>query len=67
MLETLFDVQTLKAAAAVLILLTAIYSFVRERIPPDLTALLSLLGLLLTGVLTPSEAFAGFSHRQPSQ
>ena len=29
---------------------------------PDVTALLALLALLLTGVLTPYEAFSGFSH-----
>jgi di/tricarboxylate transporter len=51
-----------KAALSVLILVAAIYSFVKERISPDLTALLAVLALLLTGVLTPIEAFAGFSH-----
>jgi di/tricarboxylate transporter len=52
----------LKAVLAVLILLAAIYSFVKEKISPDLTALLAVLALLLTGVLSPHEAFAGFSH-----
>ena len=51
-----------KAIVAVLILLAAVYSFVKEKISPDLTALLAVLALLLTGVLTPLEAFAGFSH-----
>lgn len=55
-------VQTLKAAAALIILLAAIYSFVKEKISPDLTALLAVIALLLTGILTPGEAFAGFSH-----
>lgn len=54
--------QNIKAAVTLLILAAAIVSFVRERISPDLTALLAVLALLLTGVLTPLEAFAGFSH-----
>lgn len=51
-----------KAVLAVLILLAAIYSFVKEKVSPDLTALLAVLTLLMTGILTPLEAFAGFSH-----
>ncbi len=62
MSDSLFTATNLKSAATILILLLAIYNFVRERIPPDLTALLSLLALLITGVLTPTEAFSGFSH-----
>jgi di/tricarboxylate transporter len=60
--DTYFTAANLKAVATILILLLAIYNFVREKIAPDLTALLSLLALLLTGVLTPTEAFSGFSH-----
>lgn len=60
--EFILTAQTLKAAAALLILFAAIYSFVKEKISPDLTALLAVVALLLTGVLTPLEAFAGFSH-----
>jgi di/tricarboxylate transporter len=56
------SVETLKAAATLAILAAAVYNFVRERIPPDLTALLALCGLLVTGVLSPVEAFSGFSH-----
>ncbi|MCY7347648.1 MAG: SLC13 family permease [Pyrinomonadaceae bacterium] len=61
-LEAVLTAQNLKMAATIIILFAAIYSFVREKIPADLTALLAVLGLLLTGVLTPGEAFAGFSH-----
>ena len=61
-LESVLTAQNLKMAATIIILLAAIYSFVKEKIPADLTALLAVLGLLLTGVLTPGEAFAGFSH-----
>ncbi|NJM52240.1 MAG: SLC13 family permease [Blastocatellia bacterium] len=62
MTESFFTVQNLKAVVTLLILLAAIYSFVKEKISPDLTALLAVIALLLTGILTPAEAFAGFSH-----
>ena len=45
-----------------LILAAAMYGFVSEKFAPDVTSLLALLSLLLTGVLTPYEAFSGFSH-----
>ena len=50
------------AAITLLILAAAVYSWVRERLPADLTSLLAMVALLLTGVLGPEEAFAGFSH-----
>jgi di/tricarboxylate transporter len=54
--------ENFKAALTVVILIAAVYGFVSEKIPPDVTSLLALLGLLLIGVLTPIEAFSGFSH-----
>jgi di/tricarboxylate transporter len=54
--------ETLNMIGAILIVLAALYGFVSERIPPDLVALLALLALVLTGILSPTEAFAGFSH-----
>src|SRR5687768_7023535 len=54
--------ESIKAIVTLIILAGAIYGFISERVSPDLTALLALLALLLTGILTPSEAFAGFSH-----
>src|SRR5918998_535940 len=62
MFDIAVDAVTLKAVATLLILAAAMYGFVSERLAPDLTALLALLALLLTGVLTPYEAFSGFSH-----
>src|SRR5688572_30913124 len=62
MFDTALDAVTLKAVVTLLILAAAMYGFVSERLAPDLTALLALLALLLSGVLTPYEAFAGFSH-----
>ena len=62
MFDMALDAVTLKAVVTLLILAAAMYGFVSERLAPDLTALLALLALLLTGVLTPYEAFSGFSH-----
>jgi di/tricarboxylate transporter len=62
MAETLLTLGTLKAALTVLILGGAVYGFVSEKAPPDVTALLAIIALLLAGVLTPAEAFSGFSH-----
>ena len=60
--ELTFNSETIKAILTLLILLAALYGFVSERLAPDVTALLAMLALLLTGVLTPYEAFSGFSH-----
>ena len=62
MLDFSFNAVTLKAVVTLLILAAAIYGFVSEKLAPDVTALLAALALLLTGVLTPYEAFSGFSH-----
>ena len=62
MFDFSFDAATVKAVVTLLILAATIYGFVSERLAPDVTALLALLSLLLTGVLTPYEAFSGFSH-----
>ena len=62
MFDLSFDAVTLKVVVTLLILVAAMYGFVSERLAPDVTALLALLALLLTGVLTPYEAFSGFSH-----
>jgi di/tricarboxylate transporter len=52
----------LPPALTALILVAAIWSWVSERLPTDVTALLVLVALLLSGVLTSDETFAGFSH-----
>lgn len=47
--------------AFVLILLAAaMICFARETLPVDIVTMLVLLALMFTGILTPSEAFAGF-------
>ena len=62
MFDITFDTISLKAVVTLLILAAAMYGFVSERLAPDVTAFLALLALLLAGVLTPYEAFSGFSH-----
>lgn len=62
MFDIPFDAVTLKAVVTLLILAAAMYGFVSEKLAPDVVSLLALLALLLTGVLTPYEAFSGFSH-----
>jgi len=52
---------TLDIALVLLILAGSIVLFATERLRVDLVALLVLLALLLTGLLTPEEAFSGFS------
>lgn len=47
------------------ILLLALVLFVTELVPMDLTALLAVGLLILTGVLTPAEGFSGFGHPAP--
>jgi di/tricarboxylate transporter len=43
------------------LLVLAVILFARETVPVDFVTLLALAMLVLTGVLTPSEAFSGFS------
>ena len=44
------------------ILVVAIVLFVSEKLRPDLVAVMVMLSLALTGVLSPEEAVAGFSN-----
>lgn len=44
------------------LLVAAVVLFVTDRLRMDVVALLVLLTLLLTGILSPEEALAGFSH-----
>ena len=49
-------------AVVFLILTGAIILFSRDRIPVDLTAMIILAALLLTGIITPEEGISGFSN-----
>ncbi|MCA9951669.1 MAG: anion permease [Anaerolineales bacterium] len=54
--------MTFDIALTLFILIVAIILFATERIRADLVALLVLLALLLTGLVTVEEAFSGFSN-----
>jgi di/tricarboxylate transporter len=54
--------MTLAGWITLAIIAGAALLLVTERLRPDLTALLALLALTLTGVVTPDEAFSGFSR-----
>lgn len=62
MFELPFNAETVRAGLTLLIVAAAVYSFVKELVSPDVTALIAILALLITGILTPVEAFSGFSH-----
>jgi di/tricarboxylate transporter len=53
---------TVDIALVLLILAVAIVLFATEKLRVDLVSMLVLLALLLTGLLTPEEAFSGFSN-----
>lgn len=44
------------------VLLLAVYLFVTEKLPVDLVALIVMALLLISGIVTPTEGFAGFSN-----
>jgi len=50
----------------VLIVIAVVFvSFVRERFPPDVTAMLGVVALLIAGVLTPGQVLGSFSNHAP--
>lgn len=51
------------ATITLLLLLFAVIMFVWEKIPLSLTAMIVCIGLVLTGVLDPNEAFSGFVNK----
>lgn len=54
--------MTPQIALTLLIVLTAIVLFATEKLRVDVVALLVLITLALTGLLTPAEVFAGFAN-----
>lgn len=55
--------MTLELIVLLAVLGGAVVLFVTELLPVDLVALIVLASLLLTGVVSPEQAFAGFSNR----
>ncbi|HID51095.1 MAG TPA: hypothetical protein EYP41_03540, partial [Anaerolineae bacterium] len=56
------DNLTSEIALVLFILGVAIVLFASEKIQADLVALMVMLALILTGILTPREGFSGFSN-----
>ncbi len=54
--------MTLEIAVVLVLLITAVFFLVTEWIPMEVTALLSLGGVALTGLVSPVEALSGFSN-----
>ncbi|MGB9299336.1 MAG: SLC13 family permease, partial [Anaerolineae bacterium] len=54
--------MTVEIALTLAIVAAAIALFVSERLPVELVALLVVLALVATGLLTPAESFAGFAN-----
>ena len=46
----------------IIILVLAVISFVLEKIPVNLTVMLTLVALVITGLVTPAQAVAGFAN-----
>lgn len=56
------DASNFQLLITFIILTVAIILFFSNKISPDLTALLTVVALTATGILTPQEAFSGFSR-----
>jgi len=54
--------MTLPIALTLSLLVAAMGLFISGRLRPDLVALLVLMALAITGIITPQEAFSGFSR-----
>ncbi|MFT5569767.1 MAG: di/tricarboxylate transporter [Cyclobacteriaceae bacterium] len=54
--------MSIEAIIVLGIILVSIVLFAIDRIPSDLVAICLIVGFILTGILTPKEAFSGFSN-----
>jgi di/tricarboxylate transporter len=54
--------MTFEGIAVIVILVTAMVMFITEILPVDLVAIMIIVALVVTGVLTPTESVQGFSN-----
>ena len=54
--------MTVEMALILALLLSAVILFATERIPVDLTAMIVMASMLLSGIITPQDAIGGFSN-----
>ena len=64
-MESLFTPDAIKIAFVLLLVGFVFFGFVREKIPADMTALLSMSALMLTGILSTKEVLGVFSNSAP--
>jgi di/tricarboxylate transporter len=54
--------MTISIIIVFIILVGAVFLFTRDNIPVDLTAMIIMASLLITGIITPEEGISGFSN-----
>ncbi len=64
-MDSLFSNPALEIAFVLILVVMVFFGFVREKIPADVTALLAMGALLLTGILTTNEVLGVFSNSAP--
>ncbi|MFU8830581.1 MAG: SLC13 family permease [Wenzhouxiangella sp.] len=57
--------MTLEIAIVLIVIGVVFINFVRERFPPDVTAMIGVVALLVAGVLRPGELLGSFSNHAP--
>ena len=57
--------MTLEIAIVLIVIGIVFVNFIRERFPPDVTAMIGVVALLIAGVLTPSQLLGSFSNHAP--
>ena len=57
--------MSLQVAIVLIVLAFVFLSFIRERFPPDVTAMIGVTALLVAGILSPVELLGSFSNHAP--
>ncbi|KCZ45874.1 MULTISPECIES: SLC13 family permease [unclassified Hyphomonas] len=64
-MSSLFSEPAIEIAIVLLLVVVVFFGFIKERFPADVTALLAMGALLLTGILTTEDALGVFSNSAP--
>ena len=59
------DLIEFEVLAVLAVLVLVFVAFIRERFPPDVTAMIGVVALLVVGVLTPAQVLGSFSNHAP--
>ncbi|MCH8477016.1 MAG: SLC13 family permease [Wenzhouxiangella sp.] len=57
--------MSLQVVIVLIVLALVFLSFIRERFPPDVTAMIGVAALLVAGILSPAELLGSFSNHAP--